>query len=130
MTIRIANARRLRALRSLEADKVLIKPARHKSDLVRSKEGTVGAYLFDALAKGPTLEQIQLETMWTKSTAMAYLYRMAKRSGVGILRQSGRYFMILPGEPCEAGYRGEAEMPKLVLGTTGDPAKRNSASWS
>jgi hypothetical protein len=96
MTLHIAKSRRLVALRTRNQDRVLVTPARHGSDVALPEEGTVAAYLIDALGQGSTVEQIQCETGWSKATAMVNLYKVAKKSGVGIQRKENELHLILP----------------------------------
>jgi DNA-binding NarL/FixJ family response regulator len=96
MNLQYAKSRRLMALQRLNSDRVLVAPAKHKSELRLPEKGTVAAYLIDALGDGLTVDQIAAETEWSKSTTMVNLYKVAKRTGVGIRRGNERLHLVLP----------------------------------
>lgn len=96
MTLHLARSRRLQALRSRSADKVLVKPSEHHSQVRLPDEGTVAAYLVDALGHGCTTEQLEAETGWSKSSVIVNLYKVAKKSGVGIRRSGETMHLMLP----------------------------------
>lgn len=96
MTLELARSGRIAALKQLNADRILVRPARHKSDVVLPEEGTVAAYLIDALGQGSSVEQIEAETGWSKSMVIVNLYKVAKKSGVGIRRRNDVMHLLVP----------------------------------
>lgn len=96
MTLDLAKQRRLRALNDKSADRVMVKPAAHHSQVVLPDTGTVAAYLFDALARGCGVEELEAETGWSKSTVMVNLYKIAKKTVVGIRRRGDQMHLLLP----------------------------------
>ena len=92
----IAKSRRTEALKKVNADRVLVKPVANIADLRLPKENTVAAYMIDALGEGLTLDQLVEETDWSKSEIMISLYKIAKKTGVGIQRRSSRLHLALP----------------------------------
>ncbi|MEM9575751.1 MAG: hypothetical protein AAF999_01920 [Pseudomonadota bacterium] len=97
MTLDLARTRRLQALEGKAADRILVKPAAHHAQVCLPDEGTVAAYLIDALGHGCTAEQLEEETGWSKATVIVNLYKVAKKSGVGIRRGDGKMHLVLPG---------------------------------
>lgn len=96
MTLHLAKTRRIQALSKRSADRMLVKPAAHHSQVRLPDEGTVADYLVDALGHGCTAEQLELETGWSKSTVIVNLYKVAKKSGVGIRRRDDMMHLVLP----------------------------------
>ncbi|MBW4707011.1 hypothetical protein KX928_04335 [Roseobacter sp. YSTF-M11] len=96
MTLELARSGRIAALSHRNADRVLVRPARHKSDVTLPEEGTVAAYLIDALGQGSTVDQIVAETGWSKSTVLVNLYKVAKKSGIGIRRRQDTLHLLVP----------------------------------
>lgn len=96
MTLQLAKNRRIRALNKRGADRVLVKPAAHHSQVQLPFEGTVAAYLIDALGHGCQAEQLAVETGWSKSMVIVNLYKVAKKSGVGIRRRDDTMHLVLP----------------------------------
>ncbi len=96
MTLEEAKNRRLQALNKRSADRVLVSPARHHSQVCLPDEGTVADYLIDALGYGCTAEQLVDETGWSRSTVMVNLYKVAKKTGVGIRRRADMLHLLLP----------------------------------
>ncbi len=96
MTLHLARTRRLQALKSKTSDRILVKPAAHHSQVRLPDEGTVANYLIDALGHGCTAEQLENETGWSKSTVIVNLYKVAKKSGVGIRRREDSMHLVLP----------------------------------
>ena len=96
MTMDLARTRRLQALNKKSADRILVKPAAHYSQVRLPDEGTVADYLIDALGHGCTAEQLEAETGWSKSTVVVNLYKVAKKSGVGIRRREDMMHLVLP----------------------------------
>lgn len=95
MTLELAKSRRLEALNQRFGDRILVKPGHH-SQLTAPTEGTVADYLLDALCKGCDPAQLQQETGWSKAVVMSNLYKVAKRTGVGIRRSQDALHLILP----------------------------------
>lgn len=96
MTLQLARTRRLEALNRTKADRMLVKPADHHSQVKLPDEGTVAAYLIDALGHGCNADQLESETGWSKSTVIVNLYKVAKKSGVGIRRRADTLHLVLP----------------------------------
>lgn len=96
MTLELARSGRIAALAHLNSDRILVKPARHKADVALPEDGTVAAYLIDALGQGSSVEQIVAETGWTKSMVIVNLYKVAKKSGVGIRRRDEVMHLLVP----------------------------------
>jgi len=96
MTLQEAKNRRLQALRKRNTDRILVKPAAHHGQVVLPGEGTVAEYLIDALRHGCTADQLEAETGWSRSTLMINLYKVAKRTGVGIRRRADMMHIIMP----------------------------------
>lgn len=96
MTLDLAKSRRLQALNHKAADRVLVKPAAHHSQVRLPDEGTVAAYLVEALRQGCTADQLEAETGWSKSTVIVNLYKVAKKSGIGIRRRDDVMRIVLP----------------------------------
>ena len=96
----IAKSRRTEALKMVNSDRVLVKPAANIADLRLPEANTIAAYMIDALGEGLTLEQLVEATDWSKSRIMTNLYKMAKKTGVGIQRRSSRLHLALPSNAC------------------------------
>ncbi|MFK7881554.1 hypothetical protein [Roseobacter sp.] len=96
MTLQLAQSRRVKALSQRNADRILVHPARYKSDVVLPDESTAAGYLINALDQGTSLSEIEAETGWSKATVMINLYKVAKKSGVGIHRRSDIMYLMLP----------------------------------
>lgn len=96
MTLQLAKQRRLQALNNSRGDRVLVKPAEHHSHVRLPEEGTVADYLLEALGHGCQVEQLECETGWSKPTVIANLYRVAKKSGVGIRRRADTLHLMMP----------------------------------
>lgn len=75
---------------------MLVKPAAHHSQVDLPIEGTVAAYLIDALGHGCQADQLAVETGWSKSMVIVNLYKVAKKSGVGIRRRNDTMHLVLP----------------------------------
>ena len=108
MTLELAKSRRLEALNSRRGDRILVKPGHH-SQVSMPKEGTVAEYLLDALEQGCQPEQLEMETGWSKAIVMSNLYKVAKRTGMGIRRSDTTLHLVVP-EGAENVFRG----PKVV----------------
>ncbi|MEE4188171.1 MAG: hypothetical protein V2I76_06955 [Roseobacter sp.] len=96
MTLQQAKSRRIQALQQRSGDRMLVKPAAHASQVQLPDEGTVADYLVDALGHGCTADQLEVETGWSRSTVMVNLYKVAKKSGVGIRRRDDVLSLVLP----------------------------------
>lgn len=96
MTVQLAKARRLTALNHRNTDRMLVAPAAHTSQVDLPDDGTVAAYLIDALGHGCCLDDLETETGWSKSTVIINLYKVAKKSGVGIHRRAKELHLVLP----------------------------------
>ena len=96
MTLQLAKQRRIEALTKAGSDRILVKPAEHASHVHLPEEGTVADYLLEALGHGCDVEQLESETGWSRSTVIVNLYRVAKKSGVGIRRRADTLHLMLP----------------------------------
>lgn len=118
MTLERARSGRIAALAHLNSDRILVKPANHKGDVTLPEDGTVAAYLIDALGQGSSVEQIVAETGWSKSMVIVNLYKVAKKSGMGIWRRNAVMHLLVP-QGAENVYPR-----KQVMQTVGDESKR------
>ncbi|WP_300033281.1 hypothetical protein [uncultured Roseobacter sp.] len=96
MNAELARNRRLEALSYRKADRVLVKPRRHASELNPPAEGTTAAWLIGALIHGVTVDEIEKRTSWSRSSVFVNLYQVAKRAGIGIRREDNALHIILP----------------------------------
>ncbi len=96
MTLNLAKARRLEALENRNVDRILVKPAAHYSQVTMPDEGTVADYLIEALRSGADLDALASETGWSRSTVLVNLYKVAKKTGIGIRRREDVLRMVLP----------------------------------
>ena len=96
MNLQHAKARRLAALSDCKSDRLLVSPVRHMSELRLPRNESAAAYLIDALGEGWTVEQIAEKTEWSKARIMANLYKIAKKTGVGIHRRNDRLHIVWP----------------------------------
>ncbi|MEM6891054.1 MAG: hypothetical protein AAF636_23400 [Pseudomonadota bacterium] len=94
--IQFAKARRADALKLVRADRILVAPTTRIQDLRFPKKGSVGDYLINRLAHGATEASIGTEMNCSNATVMTYLFRTAKRTGVGIERRKGKLWLLLP----------------------------------
>lgn len=109
MTLQTAKNRRLEALKKCHEDRILVKPAHHHTAVVLPERHSIAGYLLDCLWYGCDLAQLEAETGWSKSTVLVNLYRVAKKSGVGIRRRSDTLTLLLP-----EGARHMFPRPKIV----------------
>ncbi len=109
MSLQLAKSRRLDALNKRNGDRVLVRPAAHHSQVCLPKEGSVADYLIDCLGHGADLAQMETETGWSRATVITNLYKVAKKSGVGIRRQQDTLHLILP-----EGSKNIYPRPKVV----------------
>lgn len=91
-----AKNRRLQALRKRSGDRVLVKPAAHHAQVEMPGTGTVAEYLIDCLRHGCTAEQLEAETGWSRPTLMVNLYKVAKKTGLGIRRSDEMMHLMMP----------------------------------
>ncbi|MEM1073778.1 MAG: hypothetical protein AAGI36_04960 [Pseudomonadota bacterium] len=96
MTLELARTRRIEALNNSNKDRVLVRPALHHSQVKMPEEGTLADYLIDALGHGADVDQVASETGWSRSTVVVNLYKVAKKSGVGIRRHDNTLHLVLP----------------------------------
>lgn len=89
-------SRRIAALADRNADRVLVAPRQKASDLCLPNPNTKASQVIDALVDGLTLEQLMAETEWSKHEAMSNLYRIAKKTGLGIHRRAGKLYLDWP----------------------------------
>ena len=95
MTLELAKNRRLEALQKRSGDRILVKPGHH-SQIEMPKQGTVAEYLLCSLGEGCDPAQIQEQTGWSKAIVMSNLYKVAKRTGVGIRRCQDTLHVVMP----------------------------------
>lgn len=96
MNLQQAKNRRLEAIKNRGEDRVLVKPAAHADHVKLPDEGTVADYMIEVLFHGCTTEEIEAATGWSRSTVMVNLYKVAKKSGVGIRRKDDMLHLLLP----------------------------------
>lgn len=96
MNLEHAKSRRLAALEKRECDRLLVAPAHHESDVHLPDEGSVALTIINALSSGLTAEQFATQAGWSRSRTMVNLFKVAKRTGVGIERRDGRLFAVWP----------------------------------
>ncbi len=101
MDLQQAKSRRLAALKNCQSDRLLVAPADHISELRMPEQGTVAAFIVDALGHGFTISQFEDETGWSKARIMANLYKVAKKTGVGVQRRNHGLFAIWPADKGE-----------------------------
>ena len=105
MTINLAKAHKLEAFNTKNADRILVKPASHYSQVKMPDEGTVAEYLIEALLYGADLGELASETGWSRSTVLVNLYKVAKKTGVGIRRREDVLRIILPKGSQQAEFK-------------------------
>ena len=116
----MAKKRRIEALNKTSKDRILVRPTTHPSNLRLPQEGTVADYLLEALGQGCKVENLEHETGWSRSTVLTNLYKVAKKSGVGIRRRSNALHLMLPD-----GAKHVYPRPRIVAsGSTVDPGRR------
>ena len=96
MTLELAKQRRLEALNKSRRDRILVKPAAHHTDVALPALGTVADYLLESLGHGCRVAQLQRETGWSRSSVLVNLFKMAKKSGIGIRRKADTLYLVLP----------------------------------
>jgi hypothetical protein len=96
MNLEHAKARRLAALQTCNSDRVLVAPAANEAELSLPERGTLAAYIIGALDKGYSVERFMAENGWSKGRAMANIYRVAKKTGVGIQRSNNKLCLVRP----------------------------------
>ncbi len=96
MSLKLARERRLEALKNRNENRVLVKPADHHTQVKLPDAGTIADYLIDALRHGTDLGQLAAETGWSRSTVLVNLYKVAKKTGVGIRRSEDTLHLMLP----------------------------------
>jgi hypothetical protein len=96
MTLQIAKLRRLEALKNRCRDRVLVEPAEHYSQINLPVEGTAADYLIGALGHGTDVAQLSAETGWSEATVISNVYKVAKKTGVGVRRENNRLYLVLP----------------------------------
>lgn len=119
MNLQMAKARRIEALNKRNDDRVLVKPVAHKTQVKLPDEGTLADHLIDALGHGADLAQLSAETGWSKSKLLVNLYKVAKKTGIGIRRRQDTLHLMLPPD-CDQSYprskvvNSFATMPSMV----------------
>lgn len=96
MTLEIAKARRVQALSKRSEDRTLIAPAPDFSQVKMPDQGTVAGYLIEALGQGADMAELVAETGWSKSCLLINLYKLARKTGVGISRRDHTLHLMLP----------------------------------
>ena len=112
MDLQLAKSRRLEALNQTNADRLLVAPAKHMSDLRLPKEGSIADHMIKVLGEGFTVEQFAEEMEWSKSRIMVNLYQVAKKTGIGIQRQNQILHLVMPEgasdkSPCHIDMQAE-----------------------
>lgn len=132
MNLQLAKTRRLEALNNRKCDRVMVKPAAHSSQVNMPDEGTVADYLIEALRHGVDLGDLASETGWSRSMAMVNLYKVAKKTGVGVRRHGDVLSLVLP-KGCERDYinpkvvNTSAEIHEMAAEVVVAPAVKNVA---
>lgn len=101
MNLEIAKSGRLAALENRYADRLLVSPADMEVDMHMPSEGSPAQYIINALSKGLLPEQFSKETGWSRSRTMVNLFKVAKKTGVGIERRGGKLFAVWPNDYVE-----------------------------
>mgnify|MGYP001824543396 CR=1 FL=1 len=96
MSIERARQGRLRALRLVNSDRVLVRAARNFDDIVMPPKLSIDAHLLAELHHGVHIKQIMNETGWSSSKVMEQLYIAAKKARLGIQRRKGVLHLIHP----------------------------------
>lgn len=96
MSLQIAKTRRLAALEKCNSDRMLVSPADKEADLKLPEPQTTAADLIDALKKGVTTEELCVEMDWPKARLMTNLYRVAKKTGIGVERRDSQLHIVWP----------------------------------
>ena len=96
MDLQQAMSRRLTALEHSNSDKILVSPAHHAAEMCLPAEGTVAAVIISALSKGVAAKQFATEAGWSRSLTMVNLFKVAKKTGIGIERRNGTLFAVWP----------------------------------
>lgn len=77
-------------------DRVLVAPTSDLSNLRPIREGTKRHAMVEALLKGCTLDQLATATGWRRDVASSALYVDLKAAGLGVRRENGILFLMLP----------------------------------
>ncbi len=96
MSLEMAKARRIDALRNRDGDRVMVKPAAHHSQMCLPNAGSAAEYIIQALERGTSIHFLSAETGWSRAAVLANLYTVAKKTGVGIRKSEGRLHLMLP----------------------------------
>lgn len=96
MSLELAKSRRLAALENRKSDRLLVAPVENKSDLQLPEPETPAADMIDALKKGVTVEELSAQMEWPKAQLMANLYRVAKKTGIGVERRDAQLHIVWP----------------------------------
>lgn len=101
MSIEKARQGRLRALKLVNSDRVLVCAARNCDDIVMPSKLSIDAHLLTELHHGVHVKQIMNETGWSSSRVMEQLYKAAKKARLGIERRKGVLYLVHPSDIAE-----------------------------
>ena len=101
MNLEIAKSGRLAALENRNADRLLVSPTEKEVDMQMPSEGSPAQLIINALSTGLLPEQFGEDAGWSRSRTMVNLYKVAKRTGVGIERRGGKLFAVWPNDYVE-----------------------------
>lgn len=110
--LQMAKHGRTVALKNTKADKVLVYPTARAGDISFPADGTPAAYLIDALTDGSSVDEISETAGWSRSAVMVNIYRVAKKSGLGVERRDECLHLLLP-EDFEEDHLTPATPPKF-----------------
>ncbi|MEM6889233.1 MAG: hypothetical protein AAF636_13955 [Pseudomonadota bacterium] len=92
----LAKKRRLDALNNRSDNRILVRPAAHHSQIRLPKKGTAADYLIEALSRGADVSELADSTGWSKYTVVVNLYKVAKKTGIGIRRRQATLHLMMP----------------------------------
>ena len=96
MNLEHARSRRLAALKHCNSDRLLVSPVHHAAEMRLPDEGTVASAILDELSTGLVAEKFATEAGWSRSRTMVNLFKVAKKTGIGIERRHGTMFVVWP----------------------------------
>jgi hypothetical protein len=107
MTLKLALDGRTRALALRKADRILVKPAAHLTDVVLPVKGSLDAGLLMVLHRGVSVERLAGKSGWSPSEVMVQVFRIVKRARLGIERRGGELFLLYPETGMSSSSQGE-----------------------
>ena len=96
MNLEHAKSRRLAALEQRNSDRLLVFPVHHAAEMQLPDEGTIASVIVNALSTGLVAEQFANKAGWSRSRTMVNLFKVAKKTGIGIERRHGTMFAVWP----------------------------------